>query len=120
MTGSIWSSKEHRQDLYNDCLDHWGATAQTDMLVEELAELIVAVQKYTKRKATYDNFNHMAEEMADVLLMIEEMALHFDNEGHDEAAKPFTELVADWMVFKCNRTEQRLAESIAETYPEIQ
>ncbi|WEM34470.1 nucleoside triphosphate pyrophosphohydrolase [Xanthomonas phage X1] len=120
MTASIWASKPHREDLYADCLDHWGAPAQTDMLVEELAELIVAVQKYTKRKATYDNFDHMAEEMADVILMIEEMAFHFNQEGHAEANKPFTEMVAGWMAFKCNRTEQRLAESIARRYPEIE
>lgn len=120
MTGAVWLSRVNREDLYADCLDHWGVPAQTDMLVEELGELIVAVQKYTKRKATFENFNHMAEEMADVMLMIEEMAFHFNKEGHAEASKPFHEMVSDWMIFKCGRTEGRLAESIANRYPEIQ
>jgi Bacteriophage CI repressor helix-turn-helix domain. len=58
--------------LYSAALDKWGADAQTAMCVEEMSELTKELCKWKRGK---DNFNEIAEEIADVEIMLEQMKL---------------------------------------------
>ena len=52
-------------------LEQWGESAQLDMAVEELLELALAVQDYKRgRKNARTN---IIEEMADVMLMLDQL-----------------------------------------------
>lgn len=51
--------------------DYFGYEQQKNMLIEEQAELIQALNKFD-RKGTEESFNNIIEEMADVELMIEQ------------------------------------------------
>lgn len=106
-------SREERHQLYDDSIAHWGAVAQIDMLTEELGEAIVALMKYTKRKQTFENYDHMAEEFCDALYMLEEIIFLYDNDPHPDATVSFSAMVANWMAIKAARTRDRLDESIA-------
>lgn len=55
-------------------IDHYGVDKQLDMLVEECAELIQAIQKY-KRYNTIEYGWHIMYEMADVENLIEQFKL---------------------------------------------
>lgn len=63
--------------IYVQALDKWGSVAQLDMMVEESAELIQAIQKL-RRKESRETWDHFAEEVADVLIMAEQMQLIID------------------------------------------
>ena len=51
---------------------HYGYEAQREQFEEECAEAILAAQK-VKRKCTNRNFINLAEEVADVIIMAEQM-----------------------------------------------
>lgn len=51
-----------------------GRKKQTEMIIEECAELIHAIQKY-KRNQSGENLAQVCEELADVRIMVEQ-ALH--------------------------------------------
>ena len=61
-------------DIYRAALEKWGADAQTLMVFEEMAELQKELCKNARGK---DNRGSIAEEIADVQIMLEQMiALH--------------------------------------------
>lgn len=108
----LWTYAE-RKALYMECFEVWGHQAQVDMLVEELGECIVAVQKLFKRDYSLKRFKDLASEIADVKIMIEEIELLLDEvakkpadaEGTDYT---FKELVGAEFVYKLDRTHQRI------------
>lgn len=51
--------------------DYFGYEQQKNMLIEEQAELIQALNKFD-RKGTEESFNNIIEEMADVELTVEQ------------------------------------------------
>ena len=105
-------SVERRHELYRRCFAHWGIQAQEDMLSEEAAELIVAQNKW-RRNPTSDTQEHLAEEICDVLFMIEEIILyHTENFEPGVGEMPFNEQVLWWFAEKLGRTEGRLLNSI--------
>ena len=57
-------------DLYQLVLDKWGVDAQLTVVVEELSELIKEV---CKMKRNIGHLNHLAEEIADVEIMCEQL-----------------------------------------------
>lgn len=57
--------------------EHFGYEAQKNMLIEEQAELIQALNKFD-RKGTEEAFNNIIEEMADVELMIDQVKYLLD------------------------------------------
>lgn len=62
------------------CIEKWGETAQLHMAIEEMAELTKEIIKYFRGN---DNREHIIEEIADVILMIEQLKNLFsvtDNE----------------------------------------
>ena len=80
------------RNVYQDAIDKWGTIAQLDQMVEEMAELTLAISKY-KRQFTdslldYQKVGVMENlytEIADVKLMIEEMEFMFGKENVQKA-----------------------------------
>jgi len=81
--------------LYRAALTKWGADAQTAMCVEEMSELTKELCKWKRGK---DNFNEIAEEIADVEIMLEQIKLL-----HGASAK-----VETVKVYKRSRLRERL------------
>lgn len=63
------------QDIYRAAIKKWGADAQTLMVFEEMAELQKELCKNARGK---DNRGSIAEEIADVLIMLEQMIVLHD------------------------------------------
>ncbi len=63
------------EDLLHRALDTYGADAQITMVFEEMAELQKELCKFARGSA---NKAHIAEEIADCLIMLEQMQLLFD------------------------------------------
>lgn len=74
------------KDLYQLALDTYGANAQVEMVYEEMAELQLALCKNSRGK---DNVPEIADEIADVLIMLGQMMLLYDCEALVEARKEF-------------------------------
>ena len=83
-------TKEERLKVYDEATNLWGLVAQYDQCIEEMGELIVAINKY-KRKVIhgeYDQNNeivaNLIEEIADVSMCIEQMKYFVGEEKVDE------------------------------------
>lgn len=66
------------QELYKKAIETWGKDAQTGVAIEELAELIVAIQHFRRGKA---DKTAVLSEIADVEIMCEQLKLIFDDAG---------------------------------------
>lgn len=71
--------KQERLKVYKKAEELWGLVAQYDQAVEEMGELIVAINKY-KRKCLYGEYANSAkveanliEEIADVKMCLEQL-----------------------------------------------
>lgn len=82
-------------DIYRAALEKWGADAQTLMVFEEMAELQKELCKNARGK---DNRGSIAEEIADVQIMLEQMTVL-----HDCRA-----MVRTYKTAKLNRLKERL------------
>lgn len=67
--------------LLEKALAHYGPEAQIKMLYEEMAELQQAVCKHDRGA---DNLDNIAEEIADVGIMLDQMRLLFNVEERSE------------------------------------
>ena len=65
-------TKGQRKTIYKAAVKRWGMIAQMEMAQEEATELALAVRKFT-RQPSEDRFKHLAEEIADNEIMIEQM-----------------------------------------------
>lgn len=84
-----------KEQLYKKALETYGFEAQSRMVDEECAELINALCKYKRGRANgYD----VITEIADVMIMCEQMAIHF---GKEAVKKEIEE--------KLSRLEERLS-----------
>ena len=80
------------RNIYQDAIDKWGETAQLDQMIEEMAELTIAISKY-KRQFNDSLLNYqkvgvmenLYTEIADVKLMLEEMEYMFGKENVQKA-----------------------------------
>lgn len=75
------------QDVFRNAIQTWGKEAQTDMMIEEMAELTKEI--LNERRGRDHN---IAEEMADVKIMLAQMEIIFQNAG--EVEQKFREKVA--------------------------
>lgn len=82
-------------ELYQKVRDKYGMSAQLDVAIEELSELIKEV---CKNKRGHTNAIALAEEIADVEIMCEQLRFLFD----------FDSLVDEWKTFKLERLEDRI------------
>lgn len=74
-------SEKEVLNLYADALDKWGINAQVMMLFEECGELLSAIAKLDRGRVDKDS---VITELADVSIMVEQMALVF---GYDDYKK---------------------------------
>jgi len=63
-----------RDQIYNDALYKYGIDAQKWMLVEECGELLNAIAKLKRGRATIEE---IITELADVTIMVEQMAFFY-------------------------------------------
>ena len=90
-----------RHEILKDAIKVFGVPAQSDMCVEECAELIQALNKY-RRKPSDDTRENVLEEIADVQIMIDQMKIAFDTE----------ERVRLYDGIKVDRLERRIDEEL--------
>lgn len=69
--------KPKRRKLYTEALTLWGLNSQVMMVFEETAELQNALAKYFRGRTTDDD---VITELADVSIMVEQMAYCFGEE----------------------------------------
>lgn len=84
--------------LYRRALEAWGADAQTLMVLEEMSELQKELCKHQRGR---DNRQDIAEEIADVLIMLDQMIVLHNIER----------AVDSYKVYKLERLEKRLGEA---------
>lgn len=89
-------------EIYRAALDTFGAAAQTNKLFEEIGEFMEAFCKCSHGR---DKVSHLAEEIADVHIMLDQMAVMFNCEGEMERLKRY----------KLRRLEQRIEEAKLES-----
>jgi NTP pyrophosphatase (non-canonical NTP hydrolase) len=73
-----------RNEIYALALTTWGEQAQLGLLQEECAELIAAVSRFHRGRC---DGREVANEVADVLIMCEQMKLIVGSELVDEAIR---------------------------------
>ena len=78
---------EERLEVYRQATELWGLVAQYDQCVEEMGELIVAINKF-KRKVLYKEYKgdssiieNLVEEIADVSICMEQMRDFYKDYG---------------------------------------
>lgn len=69
--------KEQDKDLYKQVLAKWGTVAQVMMTIEECSELIDALCKLDRYRVNEDA---VITEIADVMIMCEQMSILFGEE----------------------------------------
>lgn len=84
-------------DIIKLAIKTFGKEAQTQMLLEEMAELQDAICKHARGRATAD---HVCEEIADVMIMCRQMAQIYG-----------PNLVDAWTDYKLARLQYRLAQN---------
>ena len=80
--------RSERDKLYKRAVEKWGEDSQLNQMIEEMAELIVAINKFKrardnvaqKRDGVIEN---LYEEFADVKLCLEQMEYMFGKEKID-------------------------------------
>ena len=86
---------EQRAQVYTNALICFGEKVQMVMALEELSEV---QQEICKKMRGYDNLEHLAEEIADATIMLEQMRLFFG----------LNDLVCEKMDEKVNRLDELL------------
>ena len=76
------TSTEEKQ-LYRDAINRWGIEAQLNMLIEEMGELLVAINKMRRGKDKNDErpVMEMIEEFVDVQLILDQAKYYYCSEG---------------------------------------
>lgn len=73
-------TKEEIHNLYKDAIHKWGNDSQMNMVVEECAELIQAVNKF-KRDPSAERLKELCSEIADVEIMCEQARIILNKSG---------------------------------------
>lgn len=91
-------------------IDTYGCMQQVDVAVEEMSELTKALMKYRRAVATKaeevmsECRMNVAEELADVKIMLRQLELIFENE----------EKVGEWIEYKLSRQIARIENIVKE------
>lgn len=92
--------KVKAKELYQKAIKVWGEKAQLEMLQEEATELALATRKYI-RKPNEDTLSVLASEVADVKIMLEQLAVMLPD---------IVTLANQWGDLKLERLDTRLLE----------
>lgn len=87
-------------DLNKKAVQRYGMPIQSTIAMEECAELIQAISKM-KRDASDRNYEHLLEEMADVYIVLDQLAYMFNVKSDD---------LENMIGFKQNRTFVRVVD----------
>lgn len=88
-----------RQDgILSQAIATYGADKQMEMMIEECAELIQALQKLKRKPTDSGVKDHVCEELADVEILVRQMRRIFDGDRID-----------NWCEMKIDRLEDRLS-----------
>ena len=68
-----------RSEILKNALKHYGANSQRIVAIEEMSELIKELCKVARCE---ENIAHIAEEIADVRIMLDQMVILFDCRKH--------------------------------------
>ena len=98
---SLSCEKEKSCEIYRAALNTFGTEAQIKMLFEEMGELMSAICKYFRGR---DKVVHIAEEIADVHILLDQMTLLFDCKAEVEIQRKY----------KLRRLEQRVKEALGD------
>lgn len=90
-------------DIIKRSIEHYGKDVQSTVCMEECAELIQAISKEKRGKSDKD---HLAEEIADVIICIE-MLKQIYNITEDE--------IYSWVINKQERTIERIKKDLQST-----
>ena len=88
--------KESQLVVLDDAITTFGITAQIHKAIEEMAELTVELMHF--RHSDANNFRKVAEELADVIIMAEQMKRLFNDGG----------IVDEFIEIKVERLKNRL------------
>jgi len=71
---------KEKAKIYQEALNQWGSDAQINMAIEEMAELISALQHYRREKTWghHATVEDIADEVADVEVMMEQLKFMFN------------------------------------------
>lgn len=72
---------QHETDVFKDAIEEFGEAAQVTMVFEEMAELQKELCKWMRNGESVELTHNIAEEIADVEIMLAQMKLLFDNRG---------------------------------------
>lgn len=77
---------EQREELYIKAIEKWGEYSQLDQCLEEMAELMVAINKYKRlnmdlKDRKQEIMENLVEEIADTKLCIEQMEMMFGKDN---------------------------------------
>ena len=73
--------------ILQNAIDTYGTKAQMMQCIEEMAELIQAINKYFRSSTQFkwaEAYDSVVEEIADVQIMLEQMRLLFGDKAVDE------------------------------------
>jgi hypothetical protein len=90
-------SENERKDVYARALNRWGITNQSVVAIEELSE---CQKEICKQLRGTGDMEHMAEEIADSIIMLEQLQMIFS----------IGNLVAHYMDSKIERLDSRIGE----------
>lgn len=89
--------------ICKSAVDTWGFEKQLDVVVEELSELILAIQKW-KRYRNDERMRDVAEEAADVRLVLLQLQYMFDT----QVDRKFTRIMNETIAYKQDRIQRRI------------
>lgn len=100
---SIVHEQLERSQILQAAIKKWGKEIQIEIAIEEMAELIKALQKLKRNSQDSTQWmeliHNVLEEIADVEIMIEQLKLIYSVSG-----------VEDFKTFKYSRLKQRIDE----------
>ena len=89
------------KEIMQDVIKFYGADLQQIIAIEEMSEL---QKEICKNKRGRDNIDHIAEEIADVLICIDQLQIMFD----------IKERVEEWKDKKARRVLKQMLEDISQ------
>jgi NTP pyrophosphatase (non-canonical NTP hydrolase) len=76
--------------VLEQAVEKWGVPSQSDMIIEECAELIQALSKMKRKMADPEKcYTNLIEELADVTIMMSQAEIMFNKLGHIQEAVDF-------------------------------
>ncbi len=86
---SVGLQNEHVRKLYHEAITQYGIPSQVDVSIEEMAELIKAIQKFRREDPCFDRpsvktrllADAICEEIADVQIMLDQLRLMFEDDN---------------------------------------